>query len=132
MAIFSLTYRLTCKLCEAKGVTSQYEGESSKSCYTRGSQHLKNLETRKPGTPLGEHANTYHPGTQMRMDDITMTCTGRYSRPTQRLASEGLAIEKLIKLQKVQGPNKTIIMNSKTNFHQPGMIIQQSAKLSLD
>ena len=68
----------------------------------------------------------------MGLDSISMTCTGKHPRPTQRLASEGLMIERLIRMQKDQGPDKVVVLNSKTNFHQPSLITQQSAKLSLD
>ena len=113
-------------------MTAQYEGESSRSCYTRGVQHLRDLETRKPGTPLGEHASQFHPGTAMNQNSVAMVCTGKHPQPTQRLASEGLMIENLIKLQKDQGPDKVIVINSKTNFHQPSLISNQSAKLRLE
>ena len=56
-----VTYSLTCNLCKKEGIVARYEGESSRSCHTRGAQHLKNLEARKSGTPLGDHSNTYHP-----------------------------------------------------------------------
>ena len=111
---------------------AQYEGESSRSCFTRGSQHLQDLESRRSGTPLGDHAATHHPGTVLGKDDVTMTCTGVHPRPTQRLASEGLAIERLIKEQKSQGSEKVIILNNKTNFHQPSLIAQQTTKLRLE
>ena len=67
----------------------------------------------------------------MNKNMITMICTGKHPRPTQRLASEGLHIEKLIRLQKDLGQDKVLILNNKTNFHQPGLIMQQSAKLKL-
>ena len=119
-------------LCAAKGILASYEGESSRNSFTRGSQHLRDLETRRTGSPLGDHANKYHPGTAMGKDSVTMECTGTYPRPTQRLASEGLAIERLIRQQKAQGSEKVIIINSKTNFHQPSLISNQSAKLRLE
>ena len=127
-----VTYRLTCNICTKNGLKAQYKGESSRSCFTRGSQHLRDLESRRLGTPLGDHAVSHHSGTTMGKDDITMTCTGVHPRPTQRLASEGLLIEKLIKEQKVQGSEKVIILNSKTNFHQPSLIAQHTSKLRLE
>ena len=126
-----ITYRLNCNLCADQGVTAQYEGESSRSCYTRGVQHLRDLESKKPGTPLGEHATQFHPGTAMDQSSVTMVCTGKHPGPTQRLTSEGMLIEKLIRMQKDQGPDKVVVINSKTNFHQPSLITQQSGKLSL-
>ena len=96
-----VTYRLNCNLCADQGVTAQYEGESSRSCFSRGSRHLRDLETRKPGTPLGDHSRQYHPGIEMNKDHINMQCTGKFSKPTQRLTSEGLEIEKLLKAQKL-------------------------------
>ena len=124
-------YRINCNLCKQQGIIAQYEGESSRSSYTRGAQHLKDLEGRKAGTPLGDHVNQFHPGTSIGMETVTMKCTGRYQQPTQRLTSEGISIEKLIKLQKSEGREKIIIMNGKTNYYQPSLISQHSSKLSL-
>ena len=124
-------YRINCNLCKQQGIIAQYEGESSRSSYTRGAQHLKDLEGRKAGTPLGDHVNLFHPGTSIGMETVTMKCTGRYQQPTQRLTSEGISIEKLIKLQKSEGREKIIIMNGKTNYYQPSLISQHSSKLSL-
>ena len=127
-----VTYRLNCNLCAEQGITAQYEGESSRSCFTRGSKHLKDLETRKTGTPLGDHANLYHPGVNMGQEHISMQCRGTFKQPTQRVALEGLGIEKLIGLQTVQGKEKVVIINSKYNFYQPSTITQHSSKLSLN
>ena len=108
-----------------------YEGESSRSSYTRALSHLNDLETRKVGTPLGDHALTHHTETNMGAKDVTMTCRKRFNKPTQRLVSEGQNIERLIKLQKSEGREKILILNSKTNYFQPGVIAQTSSKLIL-
>ena len=126
-----VTYSIVCNLCKEEGVTACYEGESSRSCYTRGSRHLRDLETRKPGTPLGDHANQYHSSINMEMKDVTMTCRGSFRKPTQRIVSEGLNIENLIRRQKSEIRGKVVIMNSKTNFFQPGVITQSSSNLIL-
>ena len=129
----SLTYRMTCLRCKGEGVKAQYEGESSRSTFTRGAQHTDDFLKQKAGTPLYDHALICHPDTRLEIKDFTMECTGVHRRPTERLMAEGLRIQALLDQQKTgeKPGNKVIIMNSKTNYHQPGIISQENRRLQL-
>ena len=52
--------------------------------------------------------------------DFTMTITGVHKRPVERLSQEGSAIGRAVG-DRERG-KRVIIMNSKSEFHQPGQV----------
>ena len=56
-----VTHRITCIKCSEKGTRAQYEGESGRSCFSRGKDHLTSLRKHKKGEPLPEHNLQHQP-----------------------------------------------------------------------
>ena len=96
---------------------AQYEGESSRSTFTRGVQHQEDFLKQRLGTPLHDHVLACHQDKKLDITDFTMERTGVYKRPTERLVAEGTFIQDLVE-QQIAGNKsgeKVVIMNSKTN-----------------
>ena len=72
----SVNYDITCIGCEEDEMKSVYHGETSKNTYTRGKQHLKDLEKRrycrvKHGGNILGHKNGGHGTLSERCNDAT-------------------------------------------------------------
>ena len=65
-----VTYELVCQVCHHK-----YIGETSRSAYTRGKEHLRALEQREEGSVMWRHSCDKHGGD---VPDFTMNVTGRF------------------------------------------------------
>ena len=62
-----------------------------------------------------------HPNITMEYTDFKMTVTGQHSRPVLRQACEGILISKEIHNRQHKDSNIEL-MNSKTQFYQPGNV----------
>jgi len=65
-----VTYELVCPICRHK-----YFGETSRSAYTRGKEHLKALEQREEGSVLWRHCRDVHAG---NIAGFAMNVTGTF------------------------------------------------------
>ena len=115
-----IVYKITCLPCQWQGNKAQYFVESGRSSFCRGLEHTRSLEKGTPGKPLPDHNLTYHPGMKMDQSHFRMEQIETHRQPLRRILSEGLQIEKLIE-QRESG-DQVIVLNSKTNFFQPGTI----------
>ena len=61
-----------------------------------------------------------HPGVEMSMKDFTMSLEGTFWRPILRQSMEGVALSRAVRNRDQGAP--IIILNSKMEFHQPGVI----------
>ena len=50
-----VTYSITCLGCLSQGIKAEYSGESSRSLYQRGAEHLRDLKARAEESPLWKH-----------------------------------------------------------------------------
>ena len=57
-----ITYSIVCLGCQAVVIKSEYSGESSRSMYQRGQEHLKDLADQKDDSPLWKHCASMHNG----------------------------------------------------------------------
>ena len=103
-----------------RGEGAFYWGESGHSPYYRGQFHLRGLSNRSQKSVLFTHQEEVHPGLNMRMEDFRMTVESTYRRAILRQSSEGISITRGIRARDLGMPIR--IMNSKTEFHQPGII----------
>ena len=55
-----VVYLMTCQKCEEMGTKVHYVGESARTAFDRGSEHLSALNKRNPESPLVEHNNECH------------------------------------------------------------------------
>ena len=81
-------YKLVCKICTQEGREKQaiYVGESARTPFDRGAEHLKLMEREDPESPAVEHTQEMHPGqeTSFSMEVISFPKT-----TLQRQAMEG-------------------------------------------
>ena len=103
--------------CLEVGKLSQYTGESGRSTYTRGLEHESHLSKKTRGQPLADHARLTHPGLNLQAKDFQMQVTGQYRGAVSRLISEGIQVEKIVKMQR-EDPKNVEVLNSKLNFNQ--------------
>ena len=71
------------------GIKSEYTGESGRSMYQRGSEHLKNLKDRAEDSPLWKHCAGYHEG---EVQGFQMKLLQRHKTAFDRQISESVAI----------------------------------------
>ena len=100
---------------------ARYCGESARSIFTRGLENEENLNSRKRGQPLADHNNKFHSDKTLTMRDFKVEVTGHYIRPLPRLVAEGHQIDNIID-KRAHNPDNTILMNSKSNYHQAKQI----------
>ena len=53
-------YRITCLICKAEGKETCYYGESARTLFDRGQEHLKALKSKNLESPLWEHQTLEH------------------------------------------------------------------------
>ena len=83
-------YEITCILCQEKGVETRYFGESARTSYDRGLEHLSALENLNPESPLVEHHLEDHQGAQPKFH---MKHKSFHNKPLHRQCEEAHLIE---------------------------------------
>ena len=84
---FGVTYEVECKECGQK-----YVGETSRSAYTRGKEHLRQLDSNSTQSVLERHSKEKHHGL---VQDFKMNVTGVYGNDAMmRQVSESIRIRK--------------------------------------
>ena len=109
-----IVYKGECLLCKSKGKSSIYIGESSRSAYFRGIQHMKAIKKPKDNektNAFAKHLMEHHAG-EKDTKPFQMTIIDSYRRPLQRQIREGIEIYRC---------NTDIAMNSKLDHYQPGV-----------
>ena len=84
-------YSITCMRCKEKEVSTQYWGESARTGFDRGVEHLKGLQNQDPNSVLWEHHHEHHgdqetPEFKMKVEQV-------HKSTLSRQAAEGLAID---------------------------------------
>ena len=94
----SATYKIECRECH-----QTYIGETARGTYTRGKEHIRDMDSKKDGSVLWKHAKNMHDGL---IPDFTCRVTGVYQKDSLlRQVSEAVMINK-------EHPK----MNTKENF----------------
>ena len=104
-------YQLICETCKEQGITATYEGETSKSGYERGIQHVTGLTKKAEDAPLWKHNELVHEGSADL--PFSMVITGRFQKAMIRQESEAIRIRE---------SQSEYQMNSKKEFQQPTII----------
>ena len=63
-----VVYRITCMRCEREGTTAVYWGETARTGYERGTEHLAGLESHYEKNALWKHSSLYHEGSLERKE----------------------------------------------------------------
>ena len=116
-------YQLVCMPCSDQEITATYEGETAKSAYEHGQQHVSNLSKKVADTPMWKHAELHHQSDNSI--EFSMQVTSRFKKPMVRQEDESIHIRESV---------SSIKMNSKSEFHQPPLIrlVAASGNVNLD
>lgn len=83
-----VTYELVCRACQHK-----YIGETSRSAYTRGKEHLSSLERQEENSVMWRHSCDVHGG---NVPDFVMNVTGTFQNDAMlRQITESVLINKV-------------------------------------
>ena len=74
-----VTYEITCISCADAGRLSKYVGQTARSAYLRGKEHLSSLQGKREESRAWEHHTRAHPGEEPR---FPMSVTGVYRHDT--------------------------------------------------
>ena len=129
------TYSITCLPCKREGQITQYWGESGQSGFSRGKSHWEGLKSRSKNNILHQHAEKAHGGMKHSLShkDFSMEIVKGHGSNLSRQIHEGLLISSQLGLRDqeirkgVSQPR--LILNSRTEFNQPGLIKHRAAKL---
>ena len=123
------TYVVICNVCmELENKEVEYFGESGRTLFSRGLNHLTGLRLGTKGNVLHEHNKEAHKHFKMTREHWTMKMTGRYRTNIERQASEGLQIEEGLRASKMDFREKVDkrgmkqLLNSRADFAQPGVV----------
>ena len=104
-----------------KGIRSVYFGESGFLSHYRGKQHLSALRRKQQDSALLKHIEDCHEGDgEMDERDFVMKTIRNHRRPLSRQSHEGLLLEHAVK--DIESGEKLLLMNSKSEFFQPGVV----------
>ena len=98
-------YRIRCQECASRGVCSEYLGESSRTGFLRGGEHLDDLKSRCLKSPLWKHCLEQHDGKEVT---FKMEIVRKHKSPLTRQIHESVAIE---------NSSAKILMNSKSEYN---------------
>ena len=108
-----VVYKITCLKCK-ETILHTYDGETSRSAYTRGSEHCKDFYKKLEKCPLFRHYRDYHDNEPMNHKEFKMVVVKQYQNDSQgRVLREALEI-------KYHNPNYQ--MNSKCEYKQPRVV----------
>ena len=107
----SVTYVTSCRLCKTQGKQTIYIGESGRSLYERGGEHIKNsMGEGKAKSHIKDHYRESHPGEEIGPESFRYDVTGSYYSALDRQMAEA------IKIQRAQISGVTVL-NSKMEFN---------------
>ena len=69
---------------------------------------------------MSDHSKPHHKDTPLQQQDFQMDITGQYRAPIRRVIAEGIKISAEIE-RRDKGESVTLL-NSKTDFNQPGQV----------
>ena len=99
---------IVCTRCKSKGVRAEYWGETARTGYERGGEHLAGLKGRYEKNGLWKHSELHHGGGDLTKEDFIMEIIEKHRSPLTRQIHEGVALE----INKAD-----IILNSKSEWN---------------
>ena len=101
----NVVYSISCLECRRNNIKAEYTGESSRTAYLRGKEHIEGLENEKEKNALWKHCCQEH---GMKKVDFSMKVLRGHKTPLTRQIQEGVEIE---------FSEAKIIMNSKGEWN---------------
>ena len=121
----NVNYLIECLDCKKKGKEVEYIGESARTMYDRGNEHLNDLLTENKGKPLWEHVKEEHEG-EVRTSSFKMKLIKKNKSALQRQIREALEIE---------GSGAEVVLNMKGEWNGsriPRIRVEVGDKISED
>ena len=118
-----VVYKITCQECKMRGVDSEYVGESSRTAFLRGSEHLEDLRKKNDSSPLWKHCMEEHGGQEVK---FKMRVVRGHKTPLTRQIQESVEIE---------SSSANIVMNSKCEYNGsriPRIVIEVGDRLETE
>ena len=88
----SITYRIKCMECGRQGKDAEYWGESARTGYKRGKEHLEGLVEENEDAPLWRHSVVFHEGAK-NPEWYRMKVIRAHRTAMQRQIEEGVEID---------------------------------------
>ena len=111
--VASCLYKGSCNLCEARGESGHYWGESGFCGSHRIKQHEVDVVNRKETNAFAKHLALFHPDEQGNIGNFNIQVESLFKKPLTRQKTEAV---------KIQSSNATHKMNSKAEHRQPAML----------
>ena len=131
-SILGVTYEIRCKICAQKGVTTTSTEETATTGYIRALNHATGFLKGYSDNVMHLHHLEHHGKERKQLNNFTFKVTGHYNMPCERQSAEGILISQRLKdrdKSMFSKPNAAhIILNSRRQFHQPGMMRQTIRK----
>ena len=107
----SVVYQVECAKCEKEGKRSVYIGETGRSAWERGGDHLRAWRGKEEGSFIWKHEVNEHGEGQLMEEDIRMKVISKPRKALQRQVEEAVRIEEekvgeLMNSKKGYGSNK--------------------------
>ena len=88
-----VVYQISCSSCKTDAKKTHYYGESARTGYDRGLEHLAALDRMNPESPLVEHLLEAHPGVGVEDDEdasahFQMSIVSTHPKPLKRQCQE--------------------------------------------
>ena len=87
-----VVYKITCSKCEEGGVRAEYWGETARTGFERGEEHLAGLESQYEKNSLWKHSLLHHNGT-LGLEDLRMEIVESHRSPLNRQVHEGVELD---------------------------------------
>ena len=85
-----IVYEIDCKICQRAGLEVKYYGESARTSFDRGVEHLNALDKHNKESPLVEHQEEDHPNVP---PEFEMKVKSIHPRPLKRQTEEAFLID---------------------------------------
>ena len=87
-----VVYRITCLVCEENGTRGEYWGETARTGFERGEEHLAGLESQYEKNSLWKHSQIHHSG-KLQRENLKMEIIESHRSPLNKQVHEGVELE---------------------------------------
>ena len=107
----NLGYSIICDLCKSRNISKTYEGETCRTGYIRGQEHLKQFKNKSEKSVMYRHVIEDHKNEEESVQ-FSMKIRGRFKNPMNRQIDEAC---------RIQRKDPKDLLNSKKEYFGPVM-----------
>ena len=82
-----VVYQITCLRCKGEGTLAEYWGETARTAYERGEEHLSGMVARQEKNSLWKHSYIHHQG-NLERGDLQLRVVEKHCSPLHRQVHE--------------------------------------------